>query len=92
MLIVGILFGLLVAAFLAIVAIAIVRGQPVSDPSIYRPDSHRTDGPFGGSEHSDSWAMRVAAQTFDRYHRHADSIPPGEATDIVIGGGRRHDD
>ena len=83
MLIVGVLFGLLVATFLAIVVIAVVRGQPVSDPSVYRPDSHRTDGPFGGPKYSSSWSMRVAAQGLDPHGRHADWIPPWEAVDIV---------
>ena len=92
MLIVGILFGLVVAIFCAVLIAAIAKGRPINTPSLYRPESHRPQGSFGGPEHSTSWGMRVVAQAFDPHGRNADAIPPWEATDIVARGGRPFDD
>lgn len=92
MLIVGILFGLVVAAFLAIILLAVIRGQPISNGSLERFHSPSASGPFSGAEYSSSWVVRAAAQGLDPMGRHADWIHPAEAADIVLRGGRRSDE
>jgi hypothetical protein len=83
MFIVGILFGLMVAAFFAMVLVAVIRGQPVSKPSSETGETNPTHGPYGGPEYSDSLAVRNAAQTFGRDGRTADWIAPWEAPHLL---------
>jgi hypothetical protein len=73
------------------ILVAVIRGQPVSKPSSETGETNPTHGPYGGPEHSDSWAMRFAAQAVDPHHRLADWIPSWEAPAIVARGRRRTD-
>ena len=92
MLIVGILFGLVVAAFLAVLLHAVIRGQPVSNGLPDNTHCPSSRGPFSGAQYSSSWVVRAAAQGLDPMGRHADWIDPAEAADIVLRGGRRSDE
>jgi len=87
MMIIGVLVGLVLLAFLAIAVTAVVRGQPISDTSLHSPDSPHSYGPFGRQEYSGSQVTRLAAQGL--VGRPADWIHPVEAADIVLRGERR---
>lgn len=90
MMIIGVLVGLVLLAFLAVAITAVVRGQPISDPSLHSPDSPHSHGPFFcGPEYSGSKVTCLAAQGL--VGRPADWIHPVEAADIVLRGERERE-
>lgn len=92
MMIVGVLLAMVVTIFLVIVIMAVAKGQPVPKASSEEPHRLPSHGPYGGPEHSGSFAVRLAAQAVDPHGRLADWIPPWEAPAIVARGRRRTDE